>query len=77
MSVVQNRTPEGGHRGSVFVRSGGDEVFETGTLSLEWNLVKELALGPKGKKGVICSSDAKTEVPSFVCVVTTKRGDGS
>jgi hypothetical protein len=72
--VVQNRTPEGGHRGSAFVSSGGEEVFETGTESLEWNLAKELASGPKGEKGVIRSSDANTEVPSAVCVVTTKRG---
>jgi hypothetical protein len=77
MSVVQNRTPEGGHRGIVFARSGGDDVFEAGTVTLEWNLAKELPLGPKGQKGVICSSDAKTEVPSLVCAVTTKRGGGS
>jgi hypothetical protein len=60
----------------VFVRSGGDDTFETGTASLECSLVKALPLGPKGEKGVICSSDAKTEVPSLVCPVTTNRGAG-
>ena len=75
--MVQNRTPPGGHLGMVSERSGGDEVLETGTLSREWNLAKELPLGPKGLYGTTCSSEAKTDVPSLVCAVTTRRGGAS
>lgn len=74
---MQNKTPEGGQRGMVLVRSGGEVVFEMGTVRLEWNLAKALALGPKGEKGVTGSSEAKTEVPSWVWVVTISRGGGS
>jgi hypothetical protein len=77
MSVVQNMTPLGGHRGRVWLRSGGEEVFETGTLRREWNRAKPLPWGPKGWKGAIWLSVAKTDEPSFVWVVTTRRGAGS
>ena len=74
---MQNMTPSGGQRGRVPERSGGKDALETGTERREWKREKELPLGPKGWKGVTWESDAKTEVPSAVCVVMTRRGAGS
>lgn len=51
-------------------------MLEAGTFAEEWKPVKPLALGPKGKNGFMCSSLAKTEVPSAVWVVVIKRGAG-
>lgn len=74
--MVQNKTPSGGQRGSVLLRSGGEVVFETGTLRREWKCAKEPAWGPKGTKRGIGVSEAKMEVPSSVWVVTIRRGGG-
>jgi len=74
---VQKMTPEGGQRGRVFASSGGGPVFKTGTKGLEWKLENELAEGPNGLNGMTCSSEAKTEAPSLVCVVVTSRAWGS
>ena len=74
---MQNMTPEGGHRGRVSLRSGGNDVLDTGTESLEWKRAKELPLGPNGAKGWTGLSEAKTEVPSLAWVETTRRGGGS
>ena len=56
---------------------GGEVVFETGTERREWKREKDEACGPKGKKGATWESEAKTEVPSAVWVVVTRRGGGS
>ena len=75
--MVQKSTPLGGHFGTVLDRSGGVVVLEAGMASREWNRAKLLPLGPKGAKASIWLSEAKTEVPSAVWVVTTNRGAGS
>ncbi len=70
--------PEGGQRGRVLARpDGGEEVLETGTERREWKREKPDPWGPKGWKGCIWLSEAKTEVPLSVWVVTTRRGAGS
>jgi len=69
-------TPAGEHRGMVFERSGGEEVFETGTERRESKRLKPVLLGPKGWKGVIWESDWNTDFPSPVWAETTKRGAG-
>ena len=69
--------PDGGQRGRVLARSGGEEVLETGTERREWKRAKEEPRGPKGWKGWTWLSEAKTEVPELSWVVTTRRGAGS
>lgn len=65
MSVIQSVTPPGDARGTVEVIVGGrGPVLVTGTESDECMMLKELAFGPKGKKGWICESEPMTEVPS-------------
>ena len=73
---MQNKTPEGGQRGRVLVRSGGMVLLATGTERREWKREKELPWGPKGWKGVIWVSEWKMEVPFAVWPVTTRRGGG-
>lgn len=51
-------------------------MLETGTLSEEWKVLKELLFGPKGKKGMVCVSEPMTEVPSGEWDVMMRRGAG-
>ena len=71
-------TPLGGARGTVEVTvEGSGPVLETGTVSEEWSILKELLLGPNGKKGATWASDPMMQVPSGLWVVVTTRGAGS
>lgn len=77
ISVVQKTTPAGDGRGTVVVTADGTaSVLETGTLSVEWKMLKELEVGPKGKKGVVCVSAAIVEAPLGEVAVVTTRGGG-
>jgi len=68
-------TPLGGARGTVEVTvEGRGPLLETGTVSEECRILKELEVGPKGKKGFICESEPMIEVPSGLWVVVTTRG---
>ena len=71
-------TPLGGARGIVEVTvEGSGPVLETGTVSEEWRMLKELLLGPSGKKGETWASDPMMQVPSGLWAVVTTRGAGS
>ena len=77
ISVVQKITPLGGQRGSdVVVVEGRALILEAGTWVVVWNTLKEEAVGPKGKYGVVCVSEATIEVPSGLWPVVTSRGGG-
>lgn len=77
MSVVQKMTPAGDGLGTVVVTAEGTaSVFETGTLSLEWKMLKEPEAGPKGKNGVVWLSAAMKEDPLGEVAVVTTRGGG-
>jgi hypothetical protein len=69
--------PVGGQRGSVLPISGIGAVLDSGTVLLAWKVLNPEPAGPKGRNCEIVESEAKTEAPSLVCVVTTKRGGGS
>ena len=61
---MQNTAPFGGARGTeVVFKLGRGEVFEAGTESVEWKMLKQLPCGPKGWKEVVWVSEAMIEVP--------------
>ena len=75
MSVLQNRTPFGGQRGTASVIGEGiAALFETGIWPLLWKVLNDEPFGPNGKKGVVFVSDAMMDVPSTVWLVLTTRG---
>lgn len=53
---------------------GRGPLLETGTVSEECRMLKELEAGPKGKKGSVRESEPITDVPSGLWVVVTTRG---
>ena len=74
---MQKTTPLGGLRGIEDARgSGMRSMFETGTRSAEWKVLKEVFLGPKGKKGVVWVSEPMMEVPLGEWEVVITRGAG-
>jgi len=49
-------------------------LLDTGTVSEEWRILKEMESGPEGKNGFICVSDPMIEIPFGLWVVATTRG---